>query len=82
MEFVSYGDLVDNIRFYMGKNRRGFKQGAVAEMGGFGEKEFSNMLNGRKKIHAQDIPRIAKAVAATPNELLCKRKPPANRDSA
>lgn len=76
MEFASYEDLVENIRFFMNKNRHGFKQGAVAEMGGFGEKEFSNMLNGRKKIRPQDIPRIAEAVDATPNELLTKRKAP------
>lgn len=74
IEFASYTDVVKNIKFFMAQNRRGFKQGAIAEMGGFGEKEFSNMLNGRKKIQAPDIPRIAKALSITPNELLCKRK--------
>lgn len=79
MEFASYDDLIENIRFFMGRNRRGFKQRAVAELCGFGEKEFSNILHGRKKIGAQDIPRIAGVLNVTPNDLFYKRNLPTNR---
>lgn len=47
----------------------GLKQKAVAERSGFGEKEFSHMMNGRKEIKAEYIPAIASALGVTPNEI-------------
>lgn len=59
--------IVDNIRKYI--NERGMKQGAVAEMAGFTAQEFSHMLNGRKRINAVYIPKIAAALDVTCNDL-------------
>lgn len=51
----------------------GLKQKAVAEKSGFGEKEFSHMMNGRKEIKAEYIPAIASALGVTPNEIYGQR---------
>lgn len=51
----------------------GMKQKAVAEKSGFGDKEFSNLLNGRKRIGAEHIPAIANALGVTPNDICRKR---------
>ncbi len=67
---MSYADVIKNIRYFMDKKSSGYKQKAIAERGGFGEKEFSNMLNGRKKIQVYDIPKIAYALGVTPNDIL------------
>ena len=48
---------------------KGLKQCAVANKAGFSEQEFSNMLNGRKIIKAEDVAVIAGALDATPNDL-------------
>ncbi|MEG2014053.1 MAG: helix-turn-helix domain-containing protein, partial [Anaerovoracaceae bacterium] len=45
---------------------------AVAERLGYNEKEFSNMLNGRKIIRGEDVLPIANALGVEPNEI-CKR---------
>ena len=50
-------------------SERGLKHKAVAERTGHSEKEFSNMLCGRKRIVADDIPVIATALGVMPNEL-------------
>lgn len=52
----------------------GLKQKAVAEKSGFGDKEFSNLLNGRKRIGAEHIPAIANALGVTPNDLYKPRE--------
>lgn len=59
--------VVDNIRALIQES--GMKQKAVARKSGFGEQDFSNMMNGRKEIKAEYIPRIAKALNVTPNEI-------------
>lgn len=41
---------------------RGLKQSAVAKRAGFTEQQFSDMLNGRKVIRAEYLPRIADAL--------------------
>lgn len=75
MSEITYTDVVENIRFFMSANLNGYKQCAIAERGGYGEKEFSNMLNGRKRIQVYDIPKLAKALGVTPNDLLsCSEK--------
>lgn len=48
---------------------RGMKQWAFAERAGFRPQTFNNMLNGRKQITAEDIPKICAAAGITPNEL-------------
>ena len=47
----------------------GLKQKVVASRAGYSERNFSNMLNGRKVIRAIDIPKIALALNASPNDL-------------
>lgn len=47
----------------------GMKQKAIAERSGFGQQEFSNMMNGRKEIKAEYIPAIATALGVTPNDI-------------
>lgn len=60
-------DLAMNIKNII--TQSGCKQFIIAERAGFNQYEFSNMLNGRKIIKAEDIPRIAKALGVTPNDL-------------
>lgn len=48
---------------------RGLKQKAVAKNAGYDEKQFSNMLNGRKTITDVDVFRLSVALGVTPNEL-------------
>lgn len=48
---------------------KGFKQKAIAEKSGFTEQEFSDMVNNRKLIKADYLPKIAKALEVTPNDL-------------
>lgn len=47
----------------------GLKQTVVAERSGFTDQMMSDMLNGRKTIKADFIPRICRALGITPNEL-------------
>ena len=70
MACVTHDDMIQNIRFLMNTKWRGFKQSAMAEKCGFGSKEFSNMLNGRKCIQSTDVVRIANALGVTPNDIL------------
>lgn len=53
-------DLAARIRERIAE--RGMKQAAVAERAGFTEQQFSDMLNGRKIIRAEYLPRIAEAL--------------------
>lgn len=48
---------------------KNLKQSAVARAAGYDVKKFNNMLKGRKKIYADDIPNICKVLAINPNEL-------------
>lgn len=53
-------------------NNRGLKQSAVAEKAGYGKQTFNAMMNGRKIIKVSDLIAIAKALNATPNDLLAQ----------
>ena len=59
--------IVTNIRAIIQEN--GMKQKAIAKRSGFGEQDFSNMMNGRKEIKAEYIPAIAAALGVTPNDI-------------
>lgn len=48
---------------------KGFLQKFIAEQSGFSQQEFSDLLNGRRVLKAEYIPRIAKALGVTPNDL-------------
>lgn len=50
-------------------NKRGLKQGAVAERAGYSKQQFSNMLNGRRIIKPCDALSIANALGVTMNDL-------------
>ncbi len=68
MRDVVYDDVVQNIRNIIRK--KGMKQTAVAERAGFSDSDFSNMLNDRRKlIRIEYIPKIAKALDVSLNEL-------------
>lgn len=48
---------------------KGLKHLFVAEKAGYSPQELSDMLNGRRLIKACDIPRLAKAVGVTEDEI-------------
>lgn len=51
-------------------DEKGFKQGAIAKKAGYPEKMFSAMMTGKRKLYAEDIAPIAKALDVEPNDLL------------
>ena len=53
---------------------KGFKQKAIAERAGFDEKRFYHMLHGRLIIRAEHLPRIAKALGVSINDLFREKK--------
>lgn len=53
---------------------KGYKQKAIAEKSGFTQQEFSDMVNNRKLIKADYVPKIAKALEVTPNDLFQIKK--------
>ena len=59
--------VVKNIKRIMFDN--GVKQKSVAKKAMMSEKEFSNMMHDRRKIHAEDIPVLAAALGVQPNDL-------------
>ena len=46
-----------------------FIQGAIAEKSGFTHQQFSDMLNGRKVIRADYLPKIAKAMCVSVQDI-------------
>lgn len=50
-------------------NDEGFVQKRIAEKAGYSQKEFNNMLNGRKRICDCDVLKIANTLNVTPNDL-------------
>lgn len=50
-------------------SEKGLLKKHVAELAGFDQKTFSNMLHGRGTLKAQYVPSIAKALGVTPNDL-------------
>ena len=60
-------NIRDNIRGTI--DAKGMKQVVVAERSGFTEQQFSDMLNGRKIIRAEYIPKIANALGFSVGDL-------------
>ena len=50
-------------------DEKGIKNKAVATRAGFTEQQFSDMLNGRKVIRAEYMPRIAAALGVEVGEI-------------
>lgn len=48
---------------------KGLKKGYVAKKAGFTADALSSMLHGRKRIKAEDVSLLARALKCTPNEL-------------
>lgn len=64
MKKYEYDTLIENIKMIIAK--KGMKQGVVAERAGFTPQDFSNVLNGRRKLlRAEHIPAIAKALGVS-----------------
>lgn len=56
----TYEDIINNIKRILAA--KGMKQVVVAERAGFSPQEFSNMLNGRRKLlRVEYMPAIAEA---------------------
>lgn len=64
---MEYEKIVSKIKQVI--SDKGMKQCVIAERSGFSEAEFSNMLNGRKLLRVEHIPRIANALGLEPNDL-------------
>ncbi len=60
-------DIAERIRAIIAE--RGLFKKYVAEKAGFTERQFSDMLNGRKVIRAEHLPPIAKALGVNIGEL-------------
>ena len=50
-------------------NDNGIRQSFVAQKAGYTDQMLSDMLNGRKVIRACDIPKLAKALSVTTNDI-------------
>ena len=48
---------------------KGLKQCSVAEKAGFNENQFSQMLNGRRQISADELEIICNAMGVSPNDV-------------
>lgn len=59
--------VVNNIKKIL--DEQGMKQKALAIRAGYNEKAFSNMMNGRRLIKADDVLKIANALSVEPNRL-------------
>ena len=59
--------IKENIRRII--ESKGLKHRAVAIRAGLRPQQFSDMLNGRRNIYAEDILRISIALEVTPNDL-------------
>ena len=65
---IKYEDIVDNIKKII--SVKGMKQGVVAERAGFSQCEFSNILNGRRKLlRVEHILPLAQALEVDVNTL-------------
>lgn len=62
--------VANNMRFIV--EAKGFKHSAVAERAGYSRQQFSDMLNGRKLITADDCIRFRDAVGCTYADLFKK----------
>lgn len=60
-------NITDNLKRIIKKS--GFKQYVIAKKCGYTPKRFSDMLNNRKLITAQDICMLCQGLGITPNDL-------------
>ena len=60
-------NVVKNIKRII--DEKGFIQQRVAQRAGFTACEFSAMMNGRKLMRVEYVPRIADALGVTPSDL-------------
>lgn len=60
-------NLPDNIIGII--NKRGLKQGAIAERAGYTKQQFSDMMNGRRIIKPCDVLAISNALGVSVNDL-------------
>lgn len=73
MSEIKYDDIVNNIKNII--QAKCLKQASVAKKAGFTEKEFSDMLNCRRKlIRAEHLPYIAYGLDVEINDLFKVRK--------
>lgn len=73
-DVMKYEDVISAVKKAI--HDKGMKQCVVAERAGFSESEFSNMLNGRKLLRVEHIPKITKALGISPNDLFEKAENP------
>lgn len=59
--------VCERLKLYIKKN--GYKQCAIAEKSGFTENQFSQILNDRRSISADDLEIICNAMNASPNDI-------------
>ncbi len=52
----------------------GLKQGKVAEKAGYDAKKFSAMMNGKRKIYAEDLAKICSALDVSPEQFIPHKK--------
>lgn len=64
--------FIENLKELIKKS--GLKNKAVAEAIGLSDKQFSDLLNGRRVIREKDIPLICRALGTDPNELFGWKK--------
>lgn len=64
--------FIDNLKNLIKKS--GLKNKAIAEAIGLSDKQFSDLLNGRRVIREKDIPLICRALGTEPNELFGWKK--------
>lgn len=72
LQSITYDDVITNIKKII--DRKGMKQGFVAEKAGFTPQEFSNVLNERRKLlRVEHLSRVANALDVTVNDLFGMR---------
>ena len=61
-------EIYQKIKLYI--NEAGFKQGRIAEKAGYDEKKFSAMMTGKRKVYADDLERICRALDTPPTTFI------------
>lgn len=59
--------ITDNVKRII--ESKGYKQKSIAQKAGYSQKQFSDMMCGRRVIGGYDVLRIANALEVTPNDL-------------
>lgn len=63
-----YRAIIENLREVIRES--GLKQCVIAERSGYTTQQFSDILNFRKRLSAEDIPALCDVLHCTPNRLL------------